>query len=104
MLDKPIAYTYEADYHCVDCTRERFAIMPTRPRLRNIFNIEVDGNGINPHALDNYGNPISAVFSTDELPTDLEDRHGGWHTLNCGDCRAIIATRHQSLEGGHNHD
>lgn len=56
-----IAYAYEADYHCVDCTRNRF----------------------NPHSLwvyrvDSEGNPIHILFTT-------EDEY-----LICGDCHEII--------------
>jgi len=54
-----IAYTYEADTHCAECARERF------------------GDALDePDTQDDEGNPIGAIFSTDEHPEGL----------SCGDC------------------
>jgi hypothetical protein len=54
-----IAYAYEAEIHCPDCARERF------------------GDALDePNTQDDEGNPIGAVFSTDEHPKGL----------SCGDC------------------
>ena len=55
-----IAYTYEADYHCIDCTKNRFG----EDDLGYAFTV------------DNEGNPIHPVFSTDEVSSDAV----------CGDC------------------
>ena len=63
IMHPPIAYTYEADTHCPDCTDKRF------PR-----DIEA--------AVDSEGNPIGAVFSWDEWYNIVY----GAQTLNCGDC------------------
>lgn len=88
---KPIAYSYNADVHCVDCARRRFwEYIPATP---------FDANGVPEGALDNDGNTIHAVLPTDELPTDLTDGEGGSHTMNCGTCRAVISTRNKYLEG-----
>lgn len=69
-MHNPIAYTYEADWHCPTCTAERF------------------GNPIPDDATDSEGNEIGAVFSWDEWwePT-IDERQ----TLNCGDCGEELA-------------
>jgi len=53
-----IAYTYEADFHCVDCTLSRFGT------YANLDQCE-----------DSEGNSIHPVFSTDEVYEPV-----------CGDC------------------
>ena len=55
---KIVAYTYEADLHCVSCAMERFGPGST-------------------DSTDNEGNPVHAVFDTDEI----EDPDAG-----CGTC------------------
>lgn len=64
-----IAYAYEADHHCIDCTRERFG-----------GSAEADQNGVPIRARDNEGNPVHPVFDTDEQFLDLV----------CGDCGEVI--------------
>jgi hypothetical protein len=59
---EPVAYTYEADIHCPECTEKRF------PKLEGV---------------DHEGNEVGAVFSWDEILTD--HRH-------CGDCREELVT------------
>ena len=46
-----IGYTYEADYHCTDCTEKRFG----KDDLDYAFTV------------DNEDNPVHPVFSTDEI-------------------------------------
>ena len=58
-------WTYEADTHCVDCATDRFEA--------------AIGNDVNP-PLDDEGNPVHPVFSTDEW-------EGG---ANCGSCGAML--------------
>lgn len=60
-------YTYEADYHCIDCAEERF------PMLTELHN---------NRATDSEGNPIGVVFSTD---SDFNNGSlfGG---VECGTC------------------
>ena len=53
-----IAYTYNADVHCVHCTQERFAETP--------HDWSVDNNNIPYEAQDSEGKNIHPVFSTDE--------------------------------------
>lgn len=93
-MTRIVAYTYEAAYHCPDCTRQRFAAVP-------LFAYgNPDKNGVEFTAKDNEGNPVHPVFDTDQLPSDLTDAEGGCHSVNCGDCHALIAERDASLEGG----
>lgn len=69
---EPIAYTYEADYHCPNCAEARF------------------GEGVPDSAEDSEGNPIGAVSPFDEWwePDYLCE------SLYCGDCHAILDTAH----------
>ena len=39
----PIAYTYEADTHCISCTRRRFSDEPGAPMK---FTKDTDSNGV----------------------------------------------------------
>lgn len=64
----PIAYTYEADYHCPQCAERRFG---------------TDAEGWIPaDALDQEGNLIGAVAPWDEWQQFSGERE----TLNCADC------------------
>lgn len=85
-----IGYTFNADYHCVDCTQRAFA-----PAKRGV---KVDECGVPflAHGMDKQ--PVHPVFDTDELPTDLEDRHGGASVMACRDCGIIIRRRDKTLE------
>ena len=57
-----VAYTYDADEHCLDCTAKRF------------------GFGFSEvHAFDTEGNPVHPVF--------LDQTVGD--TFHCGTCREI---------------
>jgi len=67
-----IAYTYEADYHCVACARKRFAIKRTGT-------VNVDCNDIPIEQQDCEGNTIGVIFATD--PDE---------TIHCGDCHGLI--------------
>lgn len=70
-MPKIIAYTYEADYHCHDCTIKRFIAMPhTSPDIR----------GVDIEATDSEGNPVHPVFDTDDTPD----------STCCCDCHAVI--------------
>ena len=66
-----IAYTYEADFHCVHCAKERFAQPSDDPDL----------HGIPYDATDSEGNNIHPVFSSDEVLVNIY----------CRDCLDIIA-------------
>ena len=70
----PIAYTYEADYHCPECAFERFGM---------------DENGFVPEdATDDEGNSVGAVSPWDEWWETQEDLP---QYLVCGTCHVIIS-------------
>ena len=58
-----VGYAYEADVHCVACTRRR-------------FHAEPGNHGRLDHATDSEGNPVTPIFDIDE---NADDEH-------CGDC------------------
>lgn len=70
------AYAYNADYHCIKCTKKLF----------KGFKGEQDEHGVCC--------TVPVVFSTDELPTQLGDTFGDemhWYEPveyhSCGTCR-----------------
>ena len=67
-----VAYTYDADVHCPDCTERAFLI----GQLTLARPCASDENYLPMCMTDSEGNPVHPVFSTDE--------HGFTH---CGDCR-----------------
>jgi hypothetical protein len=84
----PIAYTYEADYHCEDCAYERFG---------------KDEHG-DITGIDNEGNEIGAVFSWDGWYANTAYEWAqGEHTrdavLICGTCFYDIARVEYDVEG-----
>ncbi len=83
-----IAYTYEADFHCHDCTLAR---AQAGGFVFNSANMDLDEHGIRVEATDNEGNLIHPVFSTDELPCHLPEEDGGYSPVVCGDCGEVIA-------------
>ena len=76
MWADPIAYTYEADYHCPDCAFKRFGR---------------DDNGFVPEdAKDSEGNPVGAVSPWEEwYDNDLYEGNS-YAVLGCSDCGEII--------------
>ena len=96
-----IAYAFEADYHCIDCTRTRF-----NPNTLNAYHPEQlnDEHGIptNPKGLrgsyglvelvDREGNQIHPLFSTDEWQ-ELDESYLAENPIQylaCGDCHEVI--------------
>jgi hypothetical protein len=73
----PIAYTYEADYHCPACTEERFGRGP-------------DGRWIAEGCEDNEDNPVGVVAPWDEWVQGTDE----CETLACGTCGEVINTAH----------
>ncbi|MDR0779312.1 MAG: hypothetical protein LBF16_01260 [Pseudomonadales bacterium] len=71
-----IAYTYEADVHCPDCTSDRFGPNSAYDRLH--LPGDFDEHAVPYDATDREGNPIHPVFSTDEM---LDGPY------SCGTCR-----------------
>lgn len=84
-----IAYAYEADYHCIDCTRTRFSDLPT---ARIKWTHDVDEHGIWCDAKDREGNQIHPLFSTDEWQEFDESylAENPIQYLACGDCHEVI--------------
>lgn len=83
-----VCYSYDAAYHCVACTRKRFAGGAG----------ERDENGVPMDAVDSEGNPVHPVFSTDETPADISPDKGGY-TVTCDDCFEVIAeNEYEQLE------
>lgn len=76
-----IGYAWEADLHCVDCTRAALR-HPSRPALMTraayISDLPRDANGLPEVMIDRDGNQAHPVLRTDENPD------GAPH---CGDCR-----------------
>lgn len=82
---KIIAYTYEADVHCVECARKAFAVGKLcqeleRRAVKSGHERTLDENHILYGTEDCEGNRIHPIFSTDE---QLEP-------LYCGTCRKQI--------------
>jgi len=86
-MPRVIAYTYEADVHCIDCTRQRFGpcktcrCPPPYPGDEKVCEAYVntppgcDEHAVPYDATDRGGNPVHPVFSTDE--TDFTHCHCG---------------------------
>lgn len=70
-----IGYAYEADTHCVPCTKRRFPEPGQDP----------DEHSIPMYAEDSERNPITPIFSTQEV----------LHDIHCRQCRAVIAEAYQ---------
>jgi len=73
-----IGYSYEADVHCIVCAGHDYR---TGRLVRMGRPGEYDERGLPMSLIDNEGNPVRPIFSTDERP------EGGEH---CGDCGAEI--------------
>ena len=72
-MPRIIAYTYDADVHCPDCTAHDAAVgvMRREPPL----SLDVDEHDLAYDLIDREGNRVRPVFSTDE------------HDFtNCSDC------------------
>ena len=89
-----IAYTYEADFHCIDCTVKRFDYLRTPNRDYISFKSMCDENRVHVNQLDNEGNYVHPLFSTDEWQ-ELDEgflEENPTQYLACGDCHEIIET------------
>jgi hypothetical protein len=89
-----IAYTYDADYHCIDCTTKTYHYS-RQSWIEWPFDIEhpaSDVNGIHVDQQDTEGNLVHPLFSTDEWQeldeSYLSENPTQW--LACGDCHEII--------------
>jgi hypothetical protein len=80
---KIIAYTYDADIHCIECTKKQYATPIAAikyVRTPESQAEELDENGMCLRAIDREGNLVRPIFSTDE---QLE-------VPFCGDCHKMI--------------
>jgi len=78
-----VAYTYEVDFHCIECTQARaarggFRLAPES--LHEDAQARLDEHGVSYDAVDREGNFVHPVFSTDEIRPDE----------CCGDCHTLI--------------
>ena len=90
-----IAYTYEADVHCIDCTRKRFqrSLCIHYIQGKPCTNCR-DSNGLLYEQKDNERNLVHPLFSTDEWQ-ELDESYlaeNPTQYLACGDCHEIIET------------
>jgi len=80
-----IAYTYDADYHCIHCTIKQF-------RQNAEWSIDVDEHGIRQEIEDSEGNYVHPVFSSDEWqefdPSYMQENP--IQILECGTCHDEI--------------
>ena len=91
-----IAYTYEADDHCIACTVKRYQAdgfdnQYGEPMLRSMGGA-VDEHDVNLFAHDYEGNPIHPRFGTDEWQ-ELDEGYLAENPIQylaCGDCYTII--------------
>ena len=82
------AYTYEADVHCIGCTVKRFAYFHTG----NVRDMNTDWWGIYEDQVDNEGNLVHPLFSTDEWQ-ELDESflaENPTQYLVCGICHEVI--------------
>ena len=95
-----LCYTYEADYHCIECTIKRYKdngfYKPTKDnQLYDEWNkTHYDEYDISYDCFDSEGNPIYAVFTTDEW-YELDESYLSENPIqymSCGTCREVVAT------------
>jgi hypothetical protein len=95
-----IAYAYEADVHCIDCTIEKYHYSKQSwiDWRFKVSHPASDRNGIHVNQLDRDGNFVHPVYAIDEwgefgVPTN-RTRYGVLimnQALYCGDCHDVIA-------------
>ena len=84
-----LAYTYDADYHCVSCTAKKLFQVSREKRKKGI-ETETSIDTIK----DKEGNSIHTVYTDDEWQ-ELDPSHlaeNPTQYLTCGTCREIIET------------
>jgi hypothetical protein len=92
-----IAYTYDADHHCIKCAVKRFAYFHTgnvRFNDSKDKNVRVDRYGIYVDQQDSEGNLVHPLFDIDEWQEFDESYllENPIQYLACGDCHKIIET------------
>ena len=96
-----IAYTYEADTHCIACTRSRYlqgtSYLPSSPvygQRDDRDEARRDANAIPHQQRDDEGNLVHPLVSIDEWQ-ELDESYladNPTQYLACGDCREILDT------------
>ena len=103
-----IGYTYEADYHCIDCTKKRFANQKGqyppntqcagRPMTARDYKdgvsmlCDVNEHGIHEWQQDSEGSIVRPLYCIDEWQEFDEWflRENPTQYLACGDCHEVI--------------
>ena len=91
-----IAYTYEADYHCIDCTLSRYTSGGFNNRYSEQHTInhggQVDTNGVHVDVYDYEDNLVHPLFGLDEWQEFDEGflAENPTQYLACGDCHEVI--------------
>lgn len=75
-MNSPLAYTYEADYHCESCAAERFGY-------------DDEGHIV---GIDSEGNMIGVIFPWDEWWANDAHEGNSRAVLACGTCLDVIET------------
>tara|TARA_R100000306_G_C4287504_1_gene98299 strand:+ start:61 stop:363 length:303 start_codon:yes stop_codon:yes gene_type:complete len=89
-----IAYSYQADDHCISCTVNRYRSggFDTLEEWHPNYNHGLDEHGVGMDAMDYESNAVHPIFSTDEWqeydPSFLADNPIQY--LACGDCHEVI--------------
>jgi hypothetical protein len=78
-----IAYTYDADYHCIDCTKKYVRNNEPPESVQAVLDGEEEYS-------DSEGNPIHPVFSTDEWYANDIYEGNAKATLSCSTCGNVI--------------
>ena len=105
-----LCYTYEADYHCIECTVKRYKAnrfyRPTKDNQYFTFEhgkyliydewnqTHFDENDISYDCFDNEGNELHPLFTTDEW-YELDESYLSENPiqyLTCGTCQEVIDT------------
>ena len=84
-----LAYTYIAAYHCIDCTRVKFAVESSSKE-----NPDIDENDIPIDQEDKWGDYVRAVFDFDSWMEfgDSYIKENPIQYLECEDCHKILDT------------
>ena len=90
-----IAYAYEADVHCIDCTIEKYHYSKQSwiDWRFKVSHPASDRNGIHVNQLDREGNFVHPVYAIDEWQ-ELDESFladNPTQYLACGDCHDVIA-------------
>ena len=90
-----IAYTYEADIHCIACTLKRHKATPfamNSPLAYGSYGSERDEHGLPYAATDCEGNPVHPVFADgiSEFYTERDEDNDEGNPPVCGTCGETI--------------